>query len=80
MNNKTETNTKTIIYIDNSYLYNNKIATTIVNPTPSLNENYLRIPEGITDNVVPGLDSVINIYSIRICVINSITEFYSQHN
>ena len=28
----------------------------IVNPTPSLNENYLWIPE-TTDNVVPGLDS-----------------------
>ena len=33
---------------------NGKIATAIVNPTPSLIENYLWIPEGITDNVVPG--------------------------
>ena len=30
-----------------------------LNPTPSLTENYLWIPEGITDNVVPGLDSIL---------------------
>ena len=37
---------------------NNEIATVIVNPTPSLNEHYLWIPE-TSDNVVPGLDSMI---------------------
>ena len=57
-NNITETNTRTINYVDNKYVNNNKIATVIVNPTPSLTENYLWIPEGITDNVVPGLDSL----------------------
>ena len=36
---------------------NSKVATIIVNPTPSLNEDYLWIPEA-TDNVVPGLDSL----------------------
>ena len=56
--NIAETNTQTINYVVNSYL-NNKVAATIVNPTPSLNENYSWIPEGITDNVVPGLDSLI---------------------
>ena len=40
-NNLTETNTQTINYIGNNYVNNNKIATTIVNPTPSLTENYL---------------------------------------
>ena len=57
-NNITETNTETINYVDNKYLNNTKIATVIVNPTPSLNENYPWIP-GTTDNVVPGLDSLI---------------------
>ena len=31
------------------------MATIILNPTPSLNENCLWIPE-VSDNVVPGLD------------------------
>ena len=33
--------------------------TIIGNPTPSLNENFLWILECITDNVVPGLDSLL---------------------
>ena len=53
-NNTIETNTQTINYFDNNYLNNDKIANVIVNPTPSLNENYLWIPE-VSDNVVPGL-------------------------
>ena len=57
--NITETNTETIYYVVNNCSNNNKITTIIVNPTPSLNENYLWIPEGITDNVVPGLDSLL---------------------
>ena len=60
-NNITETNTQTTNYIDASYFNNNnnnKIATVIVNPTPSLNEHYLWIPE-VSDNVAPGLDSLI---------------------
>ena len=55
-----ETRTQTINYIDNNYLNSNKQAAVILNPTPSLNENYLLIPEGITNNVVPGLDSMSN--------------------
>ena len=30
----------------------------MLNPTPSLTDNYLRIPETF-DNVVPGLDSLL---------------------
>ena len=58
-NNIIETNTQTTMYIDYNYLNNNKITTVIWNPTPSLTENYLWIPEGITYNVVPGLDSIL---------------------
>ena len=58
-NNITETNNRTVTYVGNNYLSNNKIATMILNPTPSLTDNYLWIPEGITDNVVPGLDSLL---------------------
>ena len=57
-NNITETNHQTITYVDNNHLHNDKIATIISNPTPSLTENYLWIPE-TTDNVVPGLDSLL---------------------
>ena len=57
-NNITETNTQTITYVDNDYLNNDKTATVIVNPTPSLTENYIWIPE-TSDNVVPGLDSLL---------------------
>ena len=52
-----ETNTQTTNYTGN-YLNNNQKATVIINPTPSLNENYLWIPEG-SDNVAPGLDPLI---------------------
>ena len=38
---------------------NNNIATVILNPSPSLTESYVWIPQGITDNVVPGLDNIL---------------------
>ena len=57
-NNKIDTNTQTTNYFDENYLNNNKIATAIMNPTPTLNENYLWIPE-TSDNVAPGLGSMI---------------------
>ena len=50
-----ETNTQTTNYIGENCLNNNKIATAVLNTTPSINENYPWIPEGITDNVIPGL-------------------------
>ena len=56
-NNITETNNQTITFVDSSYLNNDKMATIILNPTPSLTDNCSWIPEGIADNVVPGLDS-----------------------
>ena len=57
-NNIIDTNTQITHYFDEHYLHNNKFATVIVNPTPSLNETYLWIPE-TSDDVVPGLDLVI---------------------
>ena len=57
-NNITETNNQTSTCICSNYLNNNKIATVILNPTPSLTDNYLWIPE-TSDNVVPGLDSLL---------------------
>ena len=57
-NNIIETNTQTSTYVgNNNSLNKNKIATVIVNPNPSLTENYLWIPE-TTDNLAPGLDSL----------------------
>ena len=83
-NNITETNTQTINYVDNDYLNINKIATIIVNPTPSLTENYLWIPEGITDNVAPGLDSLITYtqskYATLTSLHNSITNINNVIN
>ena len=80
-NNITETNTQTINYVDNNYLNNNKIAAVIVNPTPSLNEDYLWIPEGIIDNVVPGLDRLLTCthskYATLTSLQNSITNINS---
>ena len=58
-NNITETNNQTITYVDNNCLNDNKIATVILNPAPSLTDNYIWILEGITDNVAPGLDSLL---------------------
>ena len=43
---------------DENHLNKHEIATGILNPTPSLTENYLRIPDH-SDNVAPGLDSMI---------------------
>ena len=62
-NNIIETNTETSNYIDNNCL--NKLATIIVNPTQSLIDNYLCIPQ-VSDDYVPGLDSCLT-YSIKIC-------------
>ena len=73
----------TINYVGNSYLNNNKTATTIVNPTPSLTENYLWIPE-VSDSVVPGLDSLITYLNQKFAPIstlqNSITNINTTMN
>ena len=47
------------------------MATIIVNPTPSLNENYLWIPE-TTDNVVPGLDSLLTYIQSKYATLTSL--------
>ena len=69
--NNTIENTQTINYIDKSYLNNNKTATVIVNPTQPLNENYLWIPE-VSDNVVPGLDSLLTYTQSKYATINAL--------
>ena len=58
-NNISETKNQTITYVCDNYLNNGKIATVILNAVPSLTDNYIWTPEGITDNVVPGLDSLL---------------------
>ena len=82
-NNIIETNTETINYVDDNYLNNDKIATVIVNPTPSLTENYLWILE-TTDNVVPGLDSSLTYlqskYATLAALQNSITNLIHTIN
>ena len=79
-NNITETDTQTINYIDNNYSNSNKIATIIVNPTPSLNENYLWIPEGVTDNVVPGLDSILSCTQPKYATLAAVHNFMTNIN
>ena len=75
-NNITETNNQTITYVDNNYLNNDKIATVILNTVPSLTNNSIWIPE-TSDNVVPGLDSLLTYtqsrYATLTAVQNSIT-------
>jgi hypothetical protein len=82
-NNITETNTQTINYVDDNYIKNDKIATIILNPTPSLTENYLWIPE-TSDNVVPGLDSLLTYlqskYATLTALQNSITNINNTIN
>ena len=84
INNITETNNQTITYVENSYLNNDNIATIILNPTPSLTENYLWIPESMSDNVVPGSDSISTYtqskYATLTALQNSITNINNTIN
>ena len=50
---------------------NDKIATITIAPT-SLTDNYLWIPEGITDNVVPGLNSLLTYPQSKYATINAL--------
>ena len=83
-NNITETNNQTITYVGNKHFKSDKIATIIVNTVPSLTENYLWILEGITDNVVPGLDSLLTYpqskYATLTALHNSITNINTTIN
>ena len=65
-NNITETNNQTITYVDNNCLNNDKIAT-----VPSLTDNYIWIPE-TSDNVVPGLDSLLTYLQSKYATINAL--------
>ena len=82
-NNTTETNNQTINYVDNNYLNDDRIATIVVNPTPSITENYSWIPE-TSDNVVPGLDSILTYtqskYATLTALQNSITNINNTIN
>ena len=78
-NNITKTNTETINYVDNNYLNNDEIATVIVNPTPSLTENYLWIPE-TTDNVVPGLDGLLTYLQSKYAALTSLQNSITNMN
>ena len=82
-NNIIETNEQTINYIDNNYINNNNIATITINPNPSLTDNYIWIPE-TTDNVVPGLDSILTYTQSKYATItalqNSITNINNTIN
>ena len=79
-----KTNSQSITYVDNNYLNNDKIATIVVSTVPSLTENYLWIPEGISDNVVPGLDSILTYtqskYATLTALQNSITNINNTIN
>ena len=53
-----------------------------MNPTPSLNDNYLWIPE-VSGNVVPGLDSLItsqSTYAILAALQHTITHIHNTTN
>ena len=69
-NNIIETNTQTINFVGDTYI-NDKIATIISNPTPSLTDNYLWIPE-TSDNVVPGLDSLLTYIQSKYATLTSL--------
>ena len=78
-NNITETNNQTINYIGNSYLNNDKIATIVLNPTPSLTDNYLWIPE-TNDNVVAGSDSMVTYIQSKYATKNAIQNAINDIN
>ena len=78
-NNITETNTQTINYVDDNYIKNDKIATIILNPTPSLTDNYLWVPE-TSDTVVPGLDSILTFMQSKYATITALQNSIANIN
>ena len=78
-NNTIDTNAQTIKCIDNDYLSKNKLETVIINPTPSLTDNYMWLPES-SDNVVPGLDSMINYTQSKYATINALQNAINNIN
>ena len=82
-NNISETNNRTITYVGNNYLNNDKIATVISNAVPSLTDIYIWIPE-TNDNVVPGLGSLLTYtqskYATLTALQNPITNINNKIN
>ena len=78
-NNITETNTQTINYVDDNYIRNDKIANVILNTTPSLTDNYLWIHE-TSDNVVPGLDSLLTYLQSKYATLTSLQNSITNIN
>ena len=74
-----DTNTHTTTYIGEKYPNNNNIATVIVNPTPTLNDNYVWIRE-VSDNVVPGLDSQIPYIQIEYATLSALHNVLTNIN
>ena len=58
---------------------NDQITTTILNPTPSLTNNYLWTPE-TSDNVVPGLDSLLTYLQSKYATLNSLQNSITNIN
>ena len=69
-NNIINTNEQTINYIDNNYINNNNIASIIVNPNTGT-DNYSWVPE-TSDNVVPGLDSLLTYFQSKYATLTSL--------
>ena len=79
-NNIAETNTETINYVGSICLNNDQTATVILNTPPSLTDTYIWILE-TTDNVMPGLDSLLTYlqskYATLTALSNSITNIHT---
>ena len=58
---------------------NDKIATAILNTVPSLTDNYIWIPE-TTDNVVPGLDSLLTYLQSKYAAIDALQNAINNVN
>ena len=78
-NNIIETNTQTINYVGNNYLNNGNIATIIFNPTPSLTDNYIWIPE-TSDNVVPGSGSLLIYTQSKYATLTALQNYITNAN
>ena len=73
----TETNAGTNNYVGNN-CSNNKIAIVILNAVPSLTDNYTSNPEGITDNVVLGLDSLLTYIQSKCATLTALQNYITN--
>ena len=58
---------------------NNKIATVILKPTPSMNDNYVWTPE-VSDNIVPGLDSMLTYIQSKYATLTALQNTITNMN